>query len=97
MNRRICKLLGILLACAITFAPHVSRAAPYAPLDCKKAATPVEKTVCGNYGLGQDEAGRPPVQERHCGGSVAVFSNIIYIMYDNRWTHSSVRRPGKMC
>src|SRR4029079_12938256 len=24
--------------------------------DCKKAATPAEKTICGNYGLGQDEA-----------------------------------------
>lgn len=56
MNRRVRNLLGILLACAITFAPHVGRAAPYAPLDCKKAATPAEKTICGNYGLGQDEA-----------------------------------------
>ena len=56
MNRRVCNLLGILLSSAITLAPHVGRAAPYAPLDCKKAATPAEKAVCGNYGLGQDEA-----------------------------------------
>ena len=56
MNRRCCNLLGILLSSAITLAPHVGRAAPYAPLDCKKAATPAEKAVCGNYGLGQDEA-----------------------------------------
>ncbi len=56
MNHRVCKLLGILLASAISLAPHASCAASYAPLDCKKAATPAEKTVCKSYGLGQDEA-----------------------------------------
>jgi uncharacterized protein len=31
-------------------------AADYAPLDCSKARSPVEKTICGNYALGQAEA-----------------------------------------
>jgi len=28
----------------------------YAPIECAKAAAPAEKTICGNYALGQDEA-----------------------------------------
>ncbi|EJW09907.1 bacteria like putative lipoprotein [Rhodovulum sp. PH10] len=31
-------------------------AAQYAPIDCKKAETPADRTVCGNYAPGQDEA-----------------------------------------
>ena len=31
-------------------------AADYAPLDCTKAHSPVERTICGNYALGQAEA-----------------------------------------
>jgi uncharacterized protein len=32
------------------------RAADYAPLECGKASTPAERTVCRNYALGQQEA-----------------------------------------
>jgi len=31
-------------------------AGDYAPLDCSKARTPTEKTICASYKLGQDEA-----------------------------------------
>jgi uncharacterized protein len=31
-------------------------AADYAPINCAKAASPTEKTICGNYALGQQEA-----------------------------------------
>ena len=31
-------------------------AGDYAPLDCGKAKSPAEKTICGSYALGQDEA-----------------------------------------
>jgi uncharacterized protein len=31
-------------------------AADYAPLDCTKARSVTEKTICGNYALGQAEA-----------------------------------------
>jgi uncharacterized protein len=33
-----------------------AKAADYAPLDCTKARSPTEKTICGNYALGQAEA-----------------------------------------
>jgi uncharacterized protein len=36
-----------------TFAAH---AANYTPLDCTKARSSVERTICGNYALGQAEA-----------------------------------------
>lgn len=36
---------------------HIHRhAADYAPLDCKKATSDTERTVCSNYKLGQSEA-----------------------------------------
>jgi uncharacterized protein len=31
-------------------------ASQYAPLNCEKAASPSERTICGNYMLGQQEA-----------------------------------------
>ncbi len=31
-------------------------AADYAPLDCKKAGSDAERTICSDYGLGQSEA-----------------------------------------
>ncbi len=34
----------------------VARAADYAPLDCKKAGSATERTICSDYGLGQSEA-----------------------------------------
>jgi uncharacterized protein len=37
-------------------APVPAAAADYAPLDCAKAKTPSERTICSNYGLGQFEA-----------------------------------------
>lgn len=41
---------------ALVVTAHSASAADYAPLDCTKARTPVEKTICGNYALGQAEA-----------------------------------------
>lgn len=37
-------------------APSIGQMAPYAPINCAKASTPAETTICGNYALGQDEA-----------------------------------------
>jgi uncharacterized protein len=56
MDFRDCKPLGILLASIISLAPHPTRAASYAPLDCAKVSTAAETTVCKTYALGQDEA-----------------------------------------
>lgn len=33
-----------------------ARAADYAPLDCRKAGSATERTICSDYGLGQSEA-----------------------------------------
>jgi uncharacterized protein len=44
------------LLVALLLAPVAANAADYAPLDCAKARSPVEKTICGNYALGQAEA-----------------------------------------
>ena len=41
---------------ATTAAPSVGQTPSYAPIDCAKASTPTETTICGNYALGQDEA-----------------------------------------
>ena len=41
---------------ALTIAPGVAQAADYAPLNCAKAKSAAEKTICGNYALGQLEA-----------------------------------------
>ena len=41
---------------AILLAPHLAQAAEYAPLNCAKAASAAEMTICTSYELGQDEA-----------------------------------------
>jgi uncharacterized protein len=56
MNFHLCKTTGILLASALCLAPRPGHAASYAPLDCAKASTATETTVCKTYALGQDEA-----------------------------------------
>jgi uncharacterized protein len=48
--------LGVLLGMTIAPAPCFSQVAAYAPISCAKASAPAEKTICGNYELGQDEA-----------------------------------------
>ncbi len=48
---------SFLIAGAMVFAlMSPAHAADYAPLDCSKAASPTEKTICSDYGLGQLEA-----------------------------------------
>ena len=41
---------------AFLLSPGAARAGDYAPLDCGRAKSPAEKTICGSYALGQDEA-----------------------------------------
>jgi uncharacterized protein len=41
---------------AFLLSSGVARAGEYAPLDCGRAKSPAEKTICGSYALGQDEA-----------------------------------------
>jgi len=47
---------AIALMAAVLYAPVPASAADYVPLDCTKAKTPSERTICSNYGLGQLEA-----------------------------------------
>jgi uncharacterized protein len=56
MKYRLCKPFGILLAFAFGLSPRLGLAASYAPLDCAKASTAADATVCKTYALGQDEA-----------------------------------------
>lgn len=55
-------LLRGVLSCGLVFLTlqvHLASpaaAAEYAPLNCARAASEAEKTICSNYGLGQDEA-----------------------------------------
>jgi uncharacterized protein len=56
MKFRHCKRLGLLLGLVLTLVPRSGHAASYAPLDCAKASTAAETTVCKAYALGQDEA-----------------------------------------
>jgi uncharacterized protein len=52
MKRVLCAAIA-----AFTFSlPTVASAANYAPLNCAKAASAAEQTICGNYALGQAEA-----------------------------------------
>jgi uncharacterized protein len=44
------------LAAAALLAPGGAGAADYAPMNCAKAKSAAEKTVCKDYGLGQLEA-----------------------------------------
>lgn len=48
--------LGILLSSVLMPVPCFSQTAAYAPINCAKASIPAEKTICGNYALGQNEA-----------------------------------------
>lgn len=41
---------------AILFQSSFAHAGGYAPLDCSKASSPAERTICRNYDLGQQEA-----------------------------------------
>jgi uncharacterized protein len=56
MKHRLCKPLGILLALAFGLSPRLGLAASYAPIDCAKASTAADATICKTYALGQDEA-----------------------------------------
>ncbi len=48
--------LLIVTAIAVAYGSNAARAGGYAPLDCNKAASPAEQTICGSYPLGQSEA-----------------------------------------
>ena len=52
------KTTGAALTVGVTIllAAVPARAADYVPLNCAAAASASEKTICGNYGLGQLEA-----------------------------------------
>jgi uncharacterized protein len=50
------KLAGVLLVLSLFAASVPARAADYAPIDCGKASSPAERTICRSYLLGQAEA-----------------------------------------
>src|ERR1700721_2563673 len=50
------KLTGGLLALSLFVASVPARAADYAPIDCAKASSPAERTICRSYSLGQADA-----------------------------------------
>ena len=50
---RILTVISLLISMVVAW-PAI--AADYAPLDCTKARSVTEKTICGNYVLGQAEA-----------------------------------------
>jgi uncharacterized protein len=50
------KMAGGLVALSLLAASVPARAADYAPIDCSKASSPVERTICRSYPLGQAEA-----------------------------------------
>jgi uncharacterized protein len=56
MKHRVCKPLGILFALAFSLSPRLGLAASYAPIDCAKATTAADATICKTYALGQEEA-----------------------------------------
>ncbi|SFV25738.1 lysozyme inhibitor LprI family protein [Hyphomicrobium facile] len=45
-----------MMAIAIASASAAANAGDYAPLDCAKAKSPAERTICRDYDLGQSEA-----------------------------------------
>ena len=47
-------LVGLVVA--VLWMPGAAVAGSYAPLDCARASTPTELTICKSYKLGQDEA-----------------------------------------
>jgi uncharacterized protein len=50
------KLAGGLIALSLLAASVPARAADYTPIDCGKASSPAERTICRSYPLGQAEA-----------------------------------------
>jgi uncharacterized protein len=50
------KLTGGLVVLSLLAASVPARAADYAPIDCSKASSPAERTICRSYPLGQAEA-----------------------------------------
>ncbi len=56
MMRRYFIVPCVVLVSVFASAPCLSQTAAYAPIECAKASAPAEKTICGNYVLGQDEA-----------------------------------------
>jgi len=48
--------LGAMLLGIGLLAPSLAVAGDYAPLDCAKARSAAERTICKSYELGQDEA-----------------------------------------
>jgi uncharacterized protein len=56
MLNRLWKLAGGLVALRLLSASVPARAANYAPIDCSKASSPAERTICRSYPLGQAEA-----------------------------------------
>jgi uncharacterized protein len=49
------RLFAVVTAATLAM-PSLAHAADYAPLECAKAGSPAEKTICKSYTLGQDEA-----------------------------------------
>lgn len=49
-------ILTMVTAIGLASASSAARASDYAPLDCHKASSPAEKTICSSYALGQSEA-----------------------------------------
>ncbi|WP_342633723.1 lysozyme inhibitor LprI family protein [Methylovirgula ligni] len=47
---------SVVLASVFASASCLGQTAAYAPIECAKASAPAEKTICGNYALGQDES-----------------------------------------
>ncbi len=47
---------GLFAGIALLAMSSIAHAGDYAPLDCDKASTPAERTICRNYALGQQEA-----------------------------------------
>jgi len=45
-----------MMAIAIASMSPAAHASEYAPLDCSKAKSPAERTICDDYNLGQSEA-----------------------------------------
>lgn len=46
----------IAILSAVMLAPRLAHAVEYAPLRCGQANSPVDRTICGSYELGQKEA-----------------------------------------
>ena len=47
---------ALCVAASFGLAQPAAAAITYDPIDCAKASTPADRTICGNYALGQDEA-----------------------------------------